>query len=82
MQKSFCCAEGCERLVELPTLFCSKHWRLVPTIQRRRIWAASVGGRDSPEYLAAKAAAVEVIAQAEGRRQPNPFPDFQTEVVG
>jgi hypothetical protein len=76
-QRRSCEALGCPCSVLAPRVFCGVHWKLIPEAARKRIWAAAVGGEDSPEYLAACQAAALALAPPE----PNPFPDFQTQVV-
>lgn len=80
-----CHAEGCSAIIEPRKLFCSRHWKMTPIPLRRWIWATYVDGQEirkdpTAEYLAAQRAAVEAVAQVEGRREPRLFPDFQTEV--
>jgi len=73
MSRHTCHAEGCE--VEIPPrmLCCPRHWRMVPKHLQAEIWRTYRPGQEtdkqpSAEYLVAQRAAIEAIAQAEGRR--------------
>lgn len=79
-----CAAAECSYVVQKPRVFCSRHWRALPEVMRRRVATTQVGGEASPEFVAALLAAVDAIAAAEGRReQPEVglYPDFTTEVI-
>jgi hypothetical protein len=77
-----CAVPDCPQTVFAPNCLCAKHWKLIGQDLRYRILSSQVHGEDSPEFIAAKSAAVEAVAKAEGRREPALFPDFQTEVMG
>lgn len=68
-----CHAEGCDVEVPPKMLMCLKHWRRVPKLLQQRIWATYVAGQEirkdpTDAYMEAQEAAVEAVAQKEGRR--------------
>jgi hypothetical protein len=53
-------------------LMCLKHWRMVPRVLQRRIWATYVPGQEirknpTAEYMEAQRAAVRAVEEREGR---------------
>lgn len=65
-----CHATGCEALVDPRLLMCGRHWRLVPRVLQRRIWATYVAGQEirkdpTDAYLEAMRAAIEAVAETE-----------------
>lgn len=70
-----CHAEGCDVLVPPRLLMCLKHWRMVPKALQARVWATYRPGQEidkrvTEAYLVAQAAAIEAVAESEGRREP------------
>lgn len=70
--KHECHATGC--VIEVPPrmLMCLRHWRMVPSIIQRQIWATYQSGQEirkdpTAEYLDAQHAAVRAVEQKEGR---------------
>ncbi len=69
-----CHAIGCVRPVPPKLLMCPGHWRLVPEALRAEVWRAYRPGqekdkRPSREYLAAARAAIDAVAEREGKRR-------------
>ncbi|MGH2588108.1 MAG: hypothetical protein ACRDJE_24570, partial [Dehalococcoidia bacterium] len=62
-----CHATGCRVPVPPKLLFCLPHWRQVPRILQRAVWAAYRPGQEvrkdpTPEYLVAMHAAIDAVA--------------------
>lgn len=71
--KHFCHADGCLRVVAPKLLMCAKHWRMVPGPLRDAVWESFRPGQEvsktpSAAYLVASGAAIERVAELEGRR--------------
>jgi hypothetical protein len=67
-----CHAVGCEKPVPPKMLMCKRHWYMVPSSLRERVWATYRPGQEvrkdpSPEYMEAHKAAVRAVAEQEGR---------------
>jgi len=67
-----CHATDCETPVPPTMLMCRGHWRMVPKILQRRVWATYRPGQcddwqPSAEYCQAARAAVVAVAKREGR---------------
>lgn len=67
-----CAALGCVRVIPTAMLMCGPHWRMVPRILQRRVWACHLAGqapgRDLAGQLSAAArAAIRAVAELEGR---------------
>jgi hypothetical protein len=67
-----CHARGCEVAVPPRLLMCARHWRMVPTNIKRRVWLWYRDGQEerkdpSPEYLRAADDAIEAVARKERR---------------
>lgn len=67
-----CHAEGCDVDVPPKMLMCLKHWRRVPKKLQAEIWRTYRPGQEvdkkpSAEYLVAQHAAVQAVAEKEGR---------------
>ena len=67
-----CAARGCGVQVPPKMLMCRKHWYMVPVFLRRAVWAAYRPGQEhdgnpSETYLSVMRAAVEAVAEREGR---------------
>lgn len=65
-------ARGCEVEVPPEHLMCAVHWRLVPLSLKRHVWAyyrlgQEVDKQPTAEYLAAALAAINAVAEIEGR---------------
>jgi hypothetical protein len=68
-----CHAEGCERRVPPKMLMCARHWRMVPRVIQRDVWAQYQPGQErmdgtagvTHDYLDAARAAVEAVATIE-----------------
>lgn len=62
-----CAAVGCQQAVPLRWLMCIDHWRMVPAVKRREVWACyrRLGTRPADEnaerYRAAVQAAVDAV---------------------
>jgi hypothetical protein len=72
MTSHICRAKGCSVIVGYQFLMCSRHWRMVPKTQQKRVWhewsrVCSNSGELHPQYLAAVADAISAVAEAEGR---------------
>lgn len=72
-----CHAEGCRAEVPPRLLMCLRHWRMVPVRLQREVWRTYRKGQEidkcpSEDYLVAQRAAVEAVAQKEGRRDGCP----------
>lgn len=70
--KHECHATGCNAAVPPKMLMCLKHWRMVPRVLQRRIWATYVPGQEirknpTAEYMEAQRAAVRAVEEREGR---------------
>lgn len=68
-----CHAEGCTTHVPPRLLMCRKHWSMVPRPLQAAVWDAYVPGQEQRKdptsmYLDAARAAIEVVADKEGRR--------------
>lgn len=66
-QPHHCHARGCERAVPPKMLMCYPHWRMVPRLVQRKVWATYRDGQEitkdpSREYLAAAREAIEAVA--------------------
>ena len=67
-----CHATGCNVPVPPSMLMCLKHWRMVPRVLQRRVWATYVSGQEirkdpTDEYMEAARAAVRAVEEKEGR---------------
>jgi hypothetical protein len=67
-----CHAKGCEVEVAPRFLFCPAHWKLLPRPLQQEVWRTYTRDQEirkdpTPEYLAAQRAAVEAVAEIEGR---------------
>lgn len=67
-----CHAKGCQVEVPPKLLFCLRHWRLVPGVLQKQVWTHYRPGQEitkdpSEAYLAVMAAAIQAVAEAEGR---------------
>ena len=67
-----CHARGCDRAVPPELLMCGRHWRMVPRILQRAVWAAYRPGqcddkRPSEAWHLAADAAIGSVARAEGQ---------------
>lgn len=73
----FCPIDGCERTVADHLLMCQAHWRLVPPVLQRKVYAAYRRGEGlgTPELAEAQAAAI-AAANAGAHRLPSPRPLF------
>lgn len=72
MSEHTCHATGCEKRVPPRMLMCGKHWRMVPKPQQDAVWATYRPGQErtkdpSREYLIAARAAINAVAEKEGR---------------
>lgn len=68
-----CHARDCGKPVKPELLMCARHWRLVPKVIQRAVWAAYRPGqcddkRPSREWHRAADAAIGYVARAEGRK--------------
>lgn len=68
-----CHAEGCNVPVPPNLFMCRKHWFTVPLKLRSDVWrnyrrGQEVDKQPSDAYMAAARAAIESVAQKEGRR--------------
>lgn len=68
-----CHAIGCPVAVPRRMLMCPKHWRMVPKVLQDSVWDAYVPGQErrmdpTGAYLNAAMAAVNAVAEKEGRR--------------
>jgi diadenosine tetraphosphatase ApaH/serine/threonine PP2A family protein phosphatase len=73
-----CHAEGCQVEVPPRLLMCRRHWRMVPPPLQDAVWANYRRGQErrkdpTPEYMAAARAAIEAVAEREGRALRLPF---------
>lgn len=73
MNEHLCHASGCPMAVPPRMLMCLKHWRMVPKRLRDAVWEHYVPGQErrgmpTSEYLEAARAAVQYVAELEGRR--------------
>jgi hypothetical protein len=67
-----CHARGCERPVKPELLMCFAHWRMVPRVIQRAIWATYRPGQcddkhPSREWFRAADAAIGFVARVEGK---------------
>ena len=67
-----CHARGCDKPVPPEMLMCGPHWRLVPRVIQRAVWAAYRPGQcddkhPSKEWHQAADAAIGYVARAEGK---------------
>lgn len=67
-----CAARGCRLQVSAARLMCLAHWRLVPKLTQRAVWAHYRRGQErdgwagtTSEYRAAVRAAVNAVAERE-----------------
>lgn len=68
-----CHAVDCPTPVPPAKLMCLHHWYMVPVVLRHDVWNAYVPGQEirkdpTPEYLAAADAAIQAVAEKEGKR--------------
>lgn len=62
----------CPRVMPTYYLMCRAHWRRVPILLKRAVWAAYQEGQEddpslvTPEYLAARRAAIESVTERGG----------------
>lgn len=66
-----CHARGCSTEVKPELLMCGRHWRMVPRVIQRAVWAHYRPGQCddkdvSREWLLAADAAIGFVARAEG----------------
>lgn len=74
MAAHHCHARGCPVAVPPKLLMCTKHWRMVPKALQAAVWATYRAGQEvrkdpTREYLAAADAAIDAVAEKEGRRR-------------
>lgn len=67
-----CHADGCGQKVPPAMFMCKRHWFMVPTGLRNRIWALYEPGQEqtkdaSREYLRTAHEAIQAVAAKEGR---------------
>lgn len=72
-QGHVCHARGCTVPVKPEMLMCLKHWRRVPKVVQRAVWANYRRGqcddkRPSREWMTAADAAIGSVARKEGRQ--------------
>jgi hypothetical protein len=66
-----CPVPRCPRRMPHYWLMCRPHWRTVPMLLKRAVWAAYHDGQEddlslvTPEYLAARRAAIEAVLEKE-----------------
>ncbi len=69
-----CHAEGCDVVVARSMFMCKRHWFMLPKATRDHVWAAYTVGQEhdmslvTEEYLDVAMAAIEWLAEKEGRR--------------
>lgn len=71
-ERHTCHARGCSVRVPPERLMCARHWRMVPTILVKAVWATYRHGqcddmRPSREWLRAAHAAIGAVARLEKR---------------
>lgn len=74
MSRHPCHASGCSMEVPPRMLMCRRHWRMVPRSLQDAVWATYVIGQEArkdptAEYLEAARAAIDYVADREGRAQ-------------
>jgi len=67
-----CHARGCGKPVKPELLMCGHHWRMVPRVIQRAVWAAYRPGQcddknPSKEWFRAADAAIGYVARVEGK---------------
>lgn len=67
-----CHLPGCEREVQPRYLMCPAHWRAVPLRLKQAVWKHYAAGQEvtktpTLEYLNAAKAAINAVAEREGR---------------
>lgn len=70
MSSHICEAKGCKAPTRDDQLMCLKHWRLVPQPLAAKVWATwrqRLASGNATLHEAAKKAAIEAVAKAEGR---------------
>jgi hypothetical protein len=67
-----CAAAPCKKQIEDRQAMCLRHWRMVPKIIQRRIWALYKPGQTaataSDDYMEALDAGIAAVREREGRR--------------
>lgn len=74
MSEHRCHAAGCTAVVPPAMLMCRMHWFMVPKPLRQAVWRLYRRGQEvtkdpTPDYLAVARAAIDAVAQREGRTQ-------------
>ena len=68
-----CPVGGCPRRMPTYWLMCRPHWRRVPILLKRAVWATYQEGQEddlsrvTPEYLKARRAAIEAVSDGSRR---------------
>lgn len=70
-----CHATGCNVQISPFLLMCLKHWNMVPQVMKKRVWLYYRKGQEidkqpSPEYMRAQQAAIQAVAEKEGKLGP------------
>ncbi len=71
--KHTCHAKGCKKEVPPRMLMCPTHWRMVPRLIQREVWAAYVPGQEirkdpTREYLDVMQRAIDAVHREENER--------------
>lgn len=69
-----CEAYDCRKLTRDDELMCLRHWRMVPPVLARKVyatWKQRLASGNPTLHEAAKKAAIEAVAKAEGKTIPH-----------